>query len=54
LAERDRVSHQIGRKWVGVILIGAVLAVLAWAWVDGGVRPVRPISQSVSLPGLQP
>lgn len=28
-----------------------VLALLGWAWNDGGERPLRPISQAVTLPG---
>lgn len=29
----------------------AVLMVLGLAWFDGGERPIRPITQPVSLPG---
>ncbi|WP_281247525.1 hypothetical protein [Qipengyuania nanhaisediminis] len=36
-----------------MILIAAlaVLAVLVVAWIDGGEEPLRPISESVDLPG---
>ena len=35
-------------------LIGAVViaALLAWAWIDGGQRPLRPIAEPVTLPGV--
>ena len=41
-----------GRKAV-LIVIAAVLAVLAvivWAWIDGGRRPVREMSIPVAVP----
>lgn len=28
-----------------------VMALLAFAWVDGGREPLHPISQDVALPG---
>lgn len=27
-------------------------AVLAWAWIDGGQRPLRQIAELVTLPGV--
>lgn len=30
----------------------AVVALLAWAWHDGGKRPLRAISEPVSIPGV--
>lgn len=32
----------------GVLL--ALLALIAWAWWDGGEEPLRPIAQPVSVP----
>ena len=29
----------------------AVLLVIAYAWIDGGLRPVREISETVAIPG---
>ena len=33
---------------IGLLL--AVVALLAWAWWDGGEEPLRPISQPVPVP----
>ncbi len=33
---------------IGVLL--ALLALLVWAWWDGGEEPLRPIAQTVSVP----
>lgn len=34
-------------------LVGAAIAaVLGWAWIDGGKRPLHPIAEPVSLPGV--
>lgn len=30
--------------------LALVLAVLAYAWIDGGEEPVRPITQSIAVP----
>lgn len=36
--------------WLG--LAGTlVAALLAWAWFDGGLRPLRPMAEAVVLPG---
>jgi hypothetical protein len=29
-----------------------VLAVLAWAWIDGGERELHPVSEAVDLPEI--
>ncbi len=40
------------RKSVLLIGVGAVLAaLLGWAWVDGGERPLSPQSVPAMLPG---
>lgn len=37
-----------------VVAAGLVLALLLYAWVDGGKEPIRPISEPVPLPeGVQ-
>lgn len=36
------------------IAVVLVLAVLAWAWWDGGREPLRPIEQPLALPGQTP
>lgn len=42
-----------GRK---TVLIGLVilLAVIAWAWIDGGRRPVREIAIPLPVPAAVP
>jgi hypothetical protein len=36
-----------GWMWAGVAI---VFLVLAYAWIDGGREPLRPISEPVPLP----
>jgi len=36
---------------VGWVLAAILLIVLVAAWMDGGEAPLRPIEQSVALPG---
>jgi len=38
-----------GRNAV-LIVVAVVLAVVAWAWIDGGRQPVREISVPVAVP----
>jgi len=39
------------RNWlVGAVVLLAV-ALLAYAWIDGGREPLRPIAQPVAIPG---
>jgi hypothetical protein len=33
-------------------MIAVVLAVVAYAWIDGGREPVRSISQPIPVPDL--
>lgn len=46
-----RVTMAMRLNWVlgGFALV--VLAVLAYAWIDGGRQPVRPIAQPIPIPG---
>lgn len=37
------------QRWAAAVAL-AVLAVLVWAWWDGGEEPLRPIAQQVGLP----
>lgn len=37
-------------KWTLIGLAALVLLLLAYAWLDGGREPVRPIVQAVPLP----
>ncbi len=46
------MAVRVGRKAVIVALLTLLAALLAWAWIDGGIEPVRPISETVVLPGL--
>lgn len=38
-----------GKKTI-LIGIAVLLAVIAWAWIDGGRRPVREISVPLAVP----
>ncbi len=38
------------RKWLVWIGAGALALVIAYAWVDGGRRPLREMSQDVAIP----
>ena len=41
----------MGRKgWIWIVVALVLAAVLAWAWIDGGERPIRPIEEPVPLP----
>jgi hypothetical protein len=35
----------------GKIVLGLLLAILLWAWIDGGREPQRLIREPVTLPG---
>ncbi len=39
--------------WLLVALSALLLALLAFAWIDGGREPVRPIVQPIPVPELQ-
>ena len=41
---------QTARRRIGVGAL-AIIAILAWAWWDGGEQPMRPITQPIELPG---
>ena len=32
-------------------LAAAVLLVIAYAWIDGGLRPIREIAETLPVPG---
>jgi len=34
----------------GLVMVAALLAILAWAWWDGGEQSLEPIVQPVNLP----
>jgi hypothetical protein len=40
------------RGWLAAGIAAIVLLVLAYAWIDGGREPLRPISQSVPVPEM--
>lgn len=39
------------RNWIVMALALLVLAVLAYAWIDGGREPLREIAVPVAVPG---
>ena len=41
----------MGKVWWLAIGGGALAALLGYAWIDGGLRPVQPIAQPVAIPG---
>lgn len=48
------MARRIGRNhWLALAGL-AVLGLLAWAWIDGGERPLAPVSEEVVLPGVRP
>ena len=38
-----------GRRIAGVV-VALIVALLVYAWIDGGEEPLRPISEPVALP----
>lgn len=41
----------MGRKtWIWILTAVALLALLAWAWIDGGREPTRMIEEPIALP----
>ena len=34
-----------------LIVLVVLVAIVLWAWIDGGLRPQRLIEQPVTLPG---
>jgi len=50
LAREPAPRPRVGLRRVGIALVVmALLAVLAW--IDGGEEPLRPIAETVALPG---
>ncbi|MFM5907393.1 MAG: hypothetical protein ACKOPO_07400 [Novosphingobium sp.] len=39
-----------GRKKIVIFVLLCVSGLLAWAWIDGGERKVRTMTQDVSVP----
>jgi hypothetical protein len=39
------------RRRIGWIAGAVVAAVLIYAWIDGGEKPVRPIVEPIAVPG---
>jgi hypothetical protein len=39
------------RNWLVWGMVTAVLLIVAYAWIDGGLRPLREISVPVAMPG---
>lgn len=48
------MALKIGKVWWLAMGGGALGALLAYAWADGGLRPVQPIAQPVTLPDMAP
>jgi len=41
----------VGRRaWIWTLAALALAALLAWAWYDGGERPLRTIEEPIELP----
>jgi hypothetical protein len=40
------------RHWILIVLAAFVLLVVAYAWIDGGREPVRPISERIAVPEM--
>jgi hypothetical protein len=38
------------RSWLSIGFAAVVVAVLAYAWIDGGREPLHEISQPVAVP----
>jgi hypothetical protein len=49
---RSPVALKLRREWIVCLgLLGlAVIALLAWAWADAGMEPVRPLVAPAVLP----
>ena len=50
LAREPAPRPRIGLRRVGLAL-AAVAVLAALAWIDGGEEPLRPIAETVALPG---
>lgn len=45
-ASRQRMSG----KRIAVVAVVLLALLIAYAWIDGGEEPLRPIAQPISLP----
>jgi hypothetical protein len=57
----DREGRKLSGEWFGVAMLASrdrilavtalvVLVLVIWAWIDGGKRELRPMSQDVTVP----
>ena len=46
-----RVTVTVRKGWILGSIAGLVILLLAYAWIDGGREPVRPISETIAVPG---
>lgn len=46
------MAVRVERKWVLLAIAVLLGGVIIWAWIDGGVAPVEPVSRPVQLPGI--
>lgn len=42
------------KAWIWTLAAIGLIAALAWAWIDGGERPLEWIEEPVELPGDAP
>lgn len=52
IGERPRVTGRKRRNWVLAGIAGLAAALIAFAWIDGGEEPLRPIAQPIPLPEI--
>lgn len=45
------MAVRVERKWVLLAVALLIGGIVVWAWFDGGVSPVEPVSVPVRLPG---
>jgi hypothetical protein len=48
------VAFGMRGKGIVMVLAALVLAVLIYAWIDGGREPLREIAVPVAVPGVPP
>jgi hypothetical protein len=47
---RQKQMVAMRRRWIGMVAAVVLLALLAFAWIDGGRRPLTSIAEPVALP----
>lgn len=45
------MAGRMRKDWLLMGTAVMLLALIAFAWIDGGEEPLRPISEPVTLPG---